>query len=919
MDQLRDLGQVQARTTDERATEEDAEVLARLHREIEDLSQALTVPGITAAQSCIIKKQLATRRSEKARAERAVRKGRRAQLEVTGGPEAVQAIIDSMPARPPPTAGAGRGPREALCCLADGPPRGQHVRTPPGGASPKKLVPPCLLEGEAWPSTGSPERALAVLLHPETLHAAGCEAVGRLGMLSKVFKSSALDGSDPMFGDSAWRCACQTLAKQCALWCPEPFRSTSGPAEKGYWRKLFFEQLWPARNKWLPKSDEPAARQRRLGELGRREEEEEGRDFKIQVSVRFKPCEGPRGGEDSRLKVPLHQKLMLLRKGGGDANAKICEHEPPEFLDPLLGCLMTDPVKLPGSGTVCDRRTAVTELTRTGGQDPFDGSPLSEDMLEPQPELASRIAQFREERRRKALDGHQEQKLGEEEVQELVRSLGGGLDPAVVEMLLEAEQLKQAGQREMHKARRKRQPEAPASEQDASDEEGEGDGEDAGEAEAEGAAAWWENRPQERGRGAMPAAASRAQVHAGADAREQELGEAPKREGPRLLAVTPPTRVAMYQPGAGIRPFVFQRVLDETASQEMVYASSVRSSVCAALNGYNSCFFVYGQTGSGKTHTMFGQSLACGGYAGCVISHQSGSVLRALKDLLDAGVALREACDVEVTIGAQYVQIYQDQVHCLSSGNNVQLREAVAGAPVVLQGAVDTPLEGLRDASELLAAGEDRKRYAETAMNHRSSRAHTVMVLKITQRRGDLSVASQLHLVDLAGSERVKKSKAQGTRYVEAVGINSSLMVLGKCIAARVKDSSHVPYYESRLTLLLRSALGGNSRTSVVICCHQEDTHGDETLQALSFGERCSMVSTHAHAAMASSASEAIATIDHALAECAKQIEGLEARGKGHLPACERLRTRRATLAQRRHDLVDHTQNAETSGAGEAH
>merc|ERR1712232_722843 len=139
---------------------------------------------------------------------------------------------------------------------------------------------------------------------------------------------------------------------------------------------------------------------------------------------------------------------------------------------------------------------------------------------------------------------------------------------------------------------------------------------------------------------------------------------------------------------------------------------------------------------------------------------------------------------------------------------------------------------------------------------------------------------------------RVKKSRAQGGRLIEAVGINSSLMVLGQCIAARVEDRSHVPYYESRLTLLLRSALGGNSRTAVVICVHKEDAHGDETLQALSFGERCSMVNMRAHAAMASSTTEALVALDSALADIDAQICGLLQRGKGDLPACKRLRAR---------------------------
>ena len=55
-------------------------------------------------------------------------------------------------------------------------------------------------------------------------------------------------------------------------------------------------------------------------------------------------------------------------------------------------------------------------------------------------------------------------------------------------------------------------------------------------------------------------------------------------------------------------------------------------------------------------------------------------------------------------------------------------------------------------------------------------------------------VKSQLHLIDLAGSERIKKSKATGTGLKEAVGINSSLLVLGKVIAALVESQHHVPY-----------------------------------------------------------------------------------------------------------------------------
>ena len=55
-------------------------------------------------------------------------------------------------------------------------------------------------------------------------------------------------------------------------------------------------------------------------------------------------------------------------------------------------------------------------------------------------------------------------------------------------------------------------------------------------------------------------------------------------------------------------------------------------------------------------------------------------------------------------------------------------------------------------------------------------------------------VHSTLHLVDLAGSERLKKSKAEGARKREAVGINESLMVLGKVWPARAQPTRMQQY-----------------------------------------------------------------------------------------------------------------------------
>ena len=98
----------------------------------------------------------------------------------------------------------------------------------------------------------------------------------------------------------------------------------------------------------------------------------------------------------------------------------------------------------------------------------------------------------------------------------------------------------------------------------------------------------------------------------------------------------------------------------------------------------------------------------------------------------------------------------------------------------------------------------------------------------------------------LAGCEQLKQSKVTGQGVREAIGINSSLLVLGKCISALSEGRRHVPYQEAKLTKLLRGAFGGSSRTTCVIAASPDDAHGENTVQALRFGERCATITNSA-------------------------------------------------------------------------
>merc|ERR1719473_2440319 len=82
----------------------------------------------------------------------------------------------------------------------------------------------------------------------------------------------------------------------------------------------------------------------------------------------------------------------------------------------------------------------------------------------------------------------------------------------------------------------------------------------------------------------------------------------------------------------------------------------------------------------------------------------------------------------------------------------------------------------------------------------------------------------------------------------EAKAINKSLSALGQVIKAltSTKKNTHIPFRDSKLTRMLQDAIGGNSRTTLMICMSPSKYNVEESVSTCRFGAQAKMIKNKA-------------------------------------------------------------------------
>ncbi|XP_021289171.1 kinesin-like protein KIN-5B [Herrania umbratica] len=294
------------------------------------------------------------------------------------------------------------------------------------------------------------------------------------------------------------------------------------------------------------------------------------------------------------------------------------------------------------------------------------------------------------------------------------------------------------------------------------------------------------------------------------------------------------------------RVFTFDKVFGPKAQQRTIYDQAIVPIVNEVLDGFNCTVFAYGQTGTGKTYTMEGGMRNKGGD----LPAEAGVIPRAVRQIFDT----LEAQNADYSMKVTFLELYNEEItDLLAPEENSRYAEDKQRKPislmedgkgcVVVRGLEEEAVYSANEIYTLLERGAAKRRTADTLLNKRSSRSHSVFSITVHIKESavgdeELIKCGKLNLVDLAGSENISRSGAREGRAREAGEINKSLLTLGRVINALVEHSAHIPYRDSKLTRLLRDSLGGKTKTCIIATISPSAHSLEETLSTLDYAYR---------------------------------------------------------------------------------
>ena len=262
--------------------------------------------------------------------------------------------------------------------------------------------------------------------------------------------------------------------------------------------------------------------------------------------------------------------------------------------------------------------------------------------------------------------------------------------------------------------------------------------------------------------------------------------------------------------------FKFSHSFDETMSNRDVYQRAIQGMIKRVLtSGGKATVFAYGQTGSGKSYMVFGDGQPNG---------QEGVFQYTAREILDTYGHFH--------LSISFYEIYGPKIYdLLNNRQEVQFFEGNPGkngTGPLMPDLMEQDVESVEDLMKYLKTASKYRSTSATDANEQSSRSHAIFNLNVRfnndgdvkpsnrkdQKQGDLKPPhASVSIIDLAGSEKASEANVKDQKLkIESGEINKSLLALKECIRAlQDNDTQHVPFRQSKLTMVLRDSLEASS------------------------------------------------------------------------------------------------------------
>ncbi|XP_063610584.1 kinesin-like protein KIF20B [Penaeus indicus] len=222
----------------------------------------------------------------------------------------------------------------------------------------------------------------------------------------------------------------------------------------------------------------------------------------------------------------------------------------------------------------------------------------------------------------------------------------------------------------------------------------------------------------------------------------------------------------------------------------------------------------------------------------------------------DTALEVENSENTVYAVFVSFAEIYNEYIYdllekmptCKKNKRNPLMLGEDRNSAIYIKGLQEVRVRSAEEAWKLLEIGRQNLHFAATRLNHNSSRSHCIFTIKLIRmadaQNPHVARVSMLSVCDLAGAERAGKTHGSHDRLKEAGNINSSLLVLSRCIEALRRNQMQkgnkkrevpVPYRDSKLTRLFQSFFLGRGKAAMIVNISKTPLLFDETLQVLKF------------------------------------------------------------------------------------